>query len=147
MPFLAIGIEHKTAPLAVRERVALEGDALEQAALALAADPLIAEVAGKTAGTLIGYPLGDPEPIEENTPALLVPLHELMKIAPNTWYVHALAAYPEHRGHGVGAALLAEAEKLATAAGLSEQSLVVSDTNSGARRFYERSGYHEAARR
>jgi ribosomal protein S18 acetylase RimI-like enzyme len=108
---------------------------------------LIADVAGKTAGTLIGYPLGEPEPIEEDTPALLVPLHELMKMAPNTWYVHALAAFPEHRGRGVGAALLAEADKLAAGAAVSGLSLIVSDTNSDARRLYERSGYGEAGRR
>ena len=108
---------------------------------------LIAESAGKTLGMLLGYPLREPEPIEKNEPALLVPLHELMNMAPHTWYVHALAAYPEHRGRGVGAALLAEADKLAVAAGLSDLSLITSDTNTGARRLYERSGYREAARR
>jgi ribosomal protein S18 acetylase RimI-like enzyme len=61
--------------------------------------------------------------------------------------VHALAAYPDHRGRGVGAELLAEADKLASADGLSSLSLIVSDTNTGARRLYERSGYREAARR
>jgi ribosomal protein S18 acetylase RimI-like enzyme len=108
---------------------------------------LIAESAGKTLGALIGYPLQEPEPIEENEPVLLVPLHELMNMAPHTWYVHALAAYPEHRGRGIGAALLAEADKLAAAAAMSGLSLVVSDTNTGARQLYERRGYREAARR
>jgi len=108
---------------------------------------LIAECAGKTAGALLGYPLRESEPIAASEPALLVPLHELMNMAPHTWYVHALAAYPEHRGHGVGAALLAEADRLAAAAALSELSLIVSDTNTGARRLYERCGYRETARR
>jgi ribosomal protein S18 acetylase RimI-like enzyme len=108
---------------------------------------LIAEQAGKTVGALISYPLGEPEPIEHSEHALLVPLHELMNMAPNTWYVHALAAYPEHRGHGVGAALLAEADRLAAAAAVSSCSLIVSDTNTGARRLYERRGYREAAKR
>jgi glutamyl-tRNA reductase len=45
VPFLAIGVEHKTAPLALRERVALEGAELRQANLQLAAEPAIAEVA------------------------------------------------------------------------------------------------------
>ena len=108
---------------------------------------LIAEIAGKTAGTLIGYPLGEPARIGESEPALLVPLHDLMNLAPHTWYVHALAAYPERRGCGIGAALLAEADKLAADAALPGLSLIVSDTNSGARRLYERSGYREAARR
>jgi len=109
---------------------------------------LIAEHADKTVGALIGYPLGDkPEPNDGNLPALLVPLHELMNLAPGTWYVHALAAYPEYRGCGVGTALLGEADKLAATAGARELSLIVSNTNTGARRLYERNGFREAARR
>lgn len=108
---------------------------------------LIAELAGRTIGALISYPLGKPEPIANSEHALLVPLHELMNVAANTWYVHALAAYPEHRGRGIGAALLAEADRFAAAAAVSGLSLIVSDTNTGARRLYERSGYREAARR
>lgn len=108
---------------------------------------LIAELAGTAAGALISYPIHEPEPIAKNESALLIPLHELMNMAPHTWYVHALAAYPEHHGRGVGAALLAEADKLAAIAGLSDLSLITSDTNTGARRLYERSGYREAVRR
>jgi ribosomal protein S18 acetylase RimI-like enzyme len=109
---------------------------------------LIAELAGKPAGALIGYPLGEePEPIADALPALLVPLHELTSLAPATWYVHALSAYPKHRGRGLGTALLTEADRLAARAGTLGLSLIVSDTNTGARRLYERSGYREAARR
>ena len=109
---------------------------------------LIAELAGKTVGALISYQLNDePEPIDATLPALLVPLHELMNMAPGTWYVHALAAYPEQRGLGVGTALLGQAEKLAASVGLAGLSLVVSDTNIGARRLFKRSGFREAARR
>jgi ribosomal protein S18 acetylase RimI-like enzyme len=109
---------------------------------------LIAERAGTTLGALTGYPLGvEPERNDETLHALLVPLHELMTLAPNTWYVHALAAYPEHRGCGIGTALLMEADRLAAKAGTARLSLIVSDTNTGARRLYERHGYREAARR
>jgi ribosomal protein S18 acetylase RimI-like enzyme len=108
---------------------------------------LIAELAGKPVCGLIGYPLGDKsEPIPDTLPALLVPLQELMNLAPDTWYVHALAAYPEHRGRGRGTALLAEADKLAACAGKRGLSLILTDTNTSARRLYERSGYREAAR-
>jgi ribosomal protein S18 acetylase RimI-like enzyme len=108
---------------------------------------LIAELAGKTVGALIGYRLGDkPEP-SDNVPALLLPLHELTNMAPGTWYVHALAAYPEHRGRGIGASLLAEADKLAASADAGGLSLITSDANTGARRLYERNGFCEAARR
>lgn len=109
---------------------------------------LIAELSGKTVGALIGYPLGDKaESIEPALPALLVPLHELMNMAPDTWYVHALAAYPEHRGGGLGTELLAHAGKLAADAAKPALSLIVSDTNAGARRLYERNGFRETARR
>jgi len=107
---------------------------------------LIAEIDEKPACCLIGYPLGDRrESVPETLPAMLLPLHKLMNLAPNSWYVHALAAYPEHRGRGHGTALLAEADKLAARAGTSGLSLIVTDTNTSARRLYERNGYREAA--
>jgi ribosomal protein S18 acetylase RimI-like enzyme len=108
---------------------------------------LIAEQAGTTIGALIGYPVGKKSDDDDEVPALLAPLHELMSLAPNTWYVHVLAACPEHRGRGLGTALLAVADKSAASAGASGLSLIVSDTNTGARRLYERSGFRETARR
>jgi glutamyl-tRNA reductase len=45
MPFLAVGVEHKTAPLEVRERLALDADGAAHANTMLFADPSIAEVA------------------------------------------------------------------------------------------------------
>ena len=108
---------------------------------------LIAERAGTTMGVLIGYPLSKQLEHDDTLLALLVPLHELMSMAPSTWYVHVLAAYPEHRGCGVGTALLAEADRLASKAGMPGLSLIVSDTNTGARRLYERHGFRETVRR
>jgi ribosomal protein S18 acetylase RimI-like enzyme len=108
---------------------------------------LIAEQAGTTIGTLGGYPLGAQSDHDDALRALLVPFHELMALAPNTWYVHVLAAYPEHRGRGLGTTLLREADRRAAATGTRGLSLVTSDTNIGARQLYERCGYREAARR
>jgi glutamyl-tRNA reductase len=45
MPFLAVGVEHHTAPLHVRESVALDAADVERLSRALAANPAIAEVA------------------------------------------------------------------------------------------------------
>ena len=45
MPFLAVGVEHTTAPLAVRERVALEAEDSERAIGSLRLDPEIDEIA------------------------------------------------------------------------------------------------------
>ena len=78
---------------------------------------------------------------------MLVPLQELMNLALGTWYVHVLAAYPEYRGKGQGSALLALADRLAEAGGKRGLSLIVSDTNTGARRLYESFGYQEAGQR
>jgi ribosomal protein S18 acetylase RimI-like enzyme len=125
-----------------RERVGSETGALSYR------NAVIAELAGRPAAGLIGYSLPDqPESISVKLPAILVPLHELMNLALGTWYIHVLAAYPEHRGRGQGSALLALAERLAASVGKPSLSLIVSDTNVGARRLYEHWGYRQAAQR
>jgi ribosomal protein S18 acetylase RimI-like enzyme len=78
---------------------------------------------------------------------MFVPLQELENLAPGTWYVNVLAAHPEHRGKGYGAALLTVADRLAADTGRRGLSIIVADTNTGARRLYERCGYSETARR
>ena len=97
---------------------------------------------------LTGYPIGpDPELIEPGTPGMFRPLIELENLAPNSWYVNVLAAYPQHRGQGWGGKLLELAGEIAREQGLGALSIIVSDTNDGARRLYERVGYAETARR
>lgn len=109
----------------------------------------VAEMDGRVVGCLIGYPLPDaPEAIDPDTmPPMFVPLQELENLAPATWYVNVLAAYPECRGHGLGTRLLALAEKLAAETGCGGMSIIVSDANTGARRLYERCGYARRAAR
>ena len=103
----------------------------------------------KSVGCLIGYPLPEkPEPIDYATmPAMFVGMQELENLAPGTWYVNVLAAYPEYRGRGCGTRLLDLADKIAAGAGLGGMSIIVADANRGARRLYQRSGYREVARR
>jgi len=109
---------------------------------------ILLEAGGRTAAGLIGYPLADAaEPIPVDMPAMFAPLQELENLAPGTWYVNVLAAYPEERGRGHGTALLAVADRLAADAGRQGSSIIVSDTNTGARRLYERCRYREVARR
>jgi len=108
----------------------------------------VIEVGGKVAAALTGYAIpAAPEPIPEDLPALFRPLQELENLAPATWYVNVLAAYPEFRNKGLGTRLLALAEDLAREAGLTSLSIIVAGNNSGARRLYERIGYGEVARR
>ncbi len=110
---------------------------------------VVLEQASRVVAGLIGYPLPDrPEPIPDSMPPMFVPLQELENLAPGTWYVNVLAAYPDQRGQGLGTALLAVADKLAAEADRrADLSIIVSDANTGARRLYERTGYGEAARR
>ena len=110
---------------------------------------VVLERDGAVAACLIGYPLPDaPEPIDhDEMPAMFVPLQELENLAPGTWYVNVLAAYPEQRGRGHGTTLLSHAEETAAANGKRGVSIIVADANTGARRLYERSGYRETARR
>ena len=109
----------------------------------------IAELGGETAGCLIGYPLAR-EPVQtdmSSVPPMFVPLQELEDLAPNTWYLNVVAAYPEFRGRGVGSRLLERAEQAALATDRPAISLIVADANVAARRLYEKQGYRETARR
>lgn len=110
---------------------------------------VVADVDGKIAGALIGYPVAaEPEVIDvESTPPMFVPLLELENLAAGTWYVNAVASFPEARGLGVGSKLMQWAEQGAIETGLRSVSLIVSDANRGARKLYDRLGYEEAARR
>jgi ribosomal protein S18 acetylase RimI-like enzyme len=108
---------------------------------------VVLEREGRILAGLIGYPLPDaPEPIPETMPPMFVPLQELENLAPGTWYVNVLAAYPDERGKGHGTRLLEVADRLAAEAGSRGLSIIVSDANTGARRLYERCGYAEVAR-
>lgn len=80
-------------------------------------------------------------------PPMFVPLQELENLAPSTWYVNVLAVLPELRGHGLGSQLLELADGIGRALGLRGMSVIVSDTNEGARRLYEWHGYRVAATR
>jgi ribosomal protein S18 acetylase RimI-like enzyme len=109
----------------------------------------IAEVDRRVAGLLLGYRLPEPYVLGDISalPEMVRPLVELEAEAPGTWYVNALAAFPEYRGQGIGTRLLKEAELLAIEAGAPGLSLIVADQNEGAKRLYSRMGYRAVARR
>lgn len=103
----------------------------------------------QVAAALIGYALpNEPETINyDEIPPMFVPLQQLEDLAPGTWYVNVLAAYPQFRGKGLGSSLLTLAESLAIDSACSGISMIVSDGNTGARRLYRRSGYSQVATR
>lgn len=144
-------------PLYLWERMAEEGETAWDVGYRRAAreegsfsyrNATVAERDGALVAALIGYPLAhEPEAIGPDMPGMFVPLQELENLAPGTWYVNVLAVYPACRGQGLGTRLLEAAEAKAAEAGLFGLSIIVSDANKGARRLYERFGYHERAER
>jgi ribosomal protein S18 acetylase RimI-like enzyme len=108
----------------------------------------LAEVEGEVAACLLGYPAAlEPEAIAPDTQPLFVPLIELENMAPGSWYLNVLATYPQHRGKGLGSALLEKAEAVTRDMGRSTISLIAEDTHQDALRLYRAKGFTEVARR
>ena len=72
----------------------------------------VAEVDGEVVACLVDYPLDDPYDTGDlnDLPEVVRPLVELESKAPGSWYINVVAAFPEFRGQGIGARLLALAE-------------------------------------
>jgi ribosomal protein S18 acetylase RimI-like enzyme len=66
--------------------------------------------------------------------------------APNTWYICALAVFPEFHGRGIGSQFLKLAHQQATQHGFRELSLLCFEQNEGALRLYRRNGFQERDR-
>lgn len=109
----------------------------------------LAERDGEVAGLLLGYRLDDPYDTGDLNalPELVRPLVELESSAPGSWYINALAAFPQFRNRGLGTFLLREADRLTKRSGAEMVSLIVAEENDDAMRLYLRKGYREAARR
>jgi ribosomal protein S18 acetylase RimI-like enzyme len=108
---------------------------------------VVVVVDGRVAAMMLAYRLPEHSDVNlDELPDLLRPLEELEQKVPGTFYINALAAYPEYRGLGLGTRLLEAAHTLASEAGCEELSLEVFDQNEGAVRLYERHGYREIAR-
>ncbi len=113
-----------------------------------ASTAFVVDEGGGAIACLTGYPIPAlPEPVSDDELDIFRPLVELENLAPSTWFVNILAAYPEHRGRGHGMRLLALAEDIARDQRLPAMSLIVASGNEDARRLYERTGYVEIARR
>jgi len=101
---------------------------------------------GRTAGCLFAYMQPDlAEPAPPDAPRMFVPLIELEALAAGTGYMNLIAVAPEFQGKGIGSRLIEHFEEhYRGPAGLS---LIVSDSNTGAIRLYERHGFRVAATR
>lgn len=109
----------------------------------------IAEAGPDLVGAFAGYVVPVPyEPGDvSGLPDVYGPLLELESIAAGSWFVMALAVYPEFRRRGFGAALLAAAMRAARNSGVSQMTLTVSTENWSAFELYRRDGFVEVARR
>ena len=108
----------------------------------------VAEVGGEVVAALVDYRLEDPYDTGDlaELPEVVRPLVLLESKAPGSWYINVVAAFPEFRGQGIGARLLALAEQRGRAQRTKSASMIVAGENVGALRLYARSGYQETAR-
>ncbi len=108
----------------------------------------IAEHDGVQVGGLIGYVLPTtPQPARPDVPKVFVGVEELAQLVPGHWYINFMAAVPEGRRQGVGAALLNEAEEQARQRSCPGLALIVAASNQNAISVYRGAGYTERARR
>jgi len=101
------------------------------------------ELAGVVVGMLVAFPMEVDEDYVELDP-VLVPYSRLEE--DHSYYICGMAVDARHRGEGIGAMLLAEAESACRTLGYDKLSLIVFEQNVGARRLYERHGYAEKRR-
>ena len=89
----------------------------------------IVEAGGRSLGCMIGYRLADKAAAIDYSalPPMFAPLEELEALAAGTWYVNVLAVEPGARGGGIGARLLALAERKAGETGAAGTSIIVAD--------------------
>jgi ribosomal protein S18 acetylase RimI-like enzyme len=100
-------------------------------------------VGTEVAGMLLAFPAeSDDEHVE--TDSVLAPFSELSE--PDSYYVCSLAMFPKFRGVGIGSRLLVETENRCREFGLQKISLIVFESNVGAKRLYERKGFVETKR-
>jgi len=102
----------------------------------------MAEVDGEVAGMMLGYRKDDAfSPVGPQVTGFMRPIEELEAEANGTWFISMLGVHIGWRGKGIGSELLEIADAKRDATKASGISLIVEDTNDGARRLYERHGY------
>jgi ribosomal protein S18 acetylase RimI-like enzyme len=107
----------------------------------------IAQCGDAVAGLATSYPLTSV--IREETDiAPLAPVLTLMSMARGSWYVDALAVYPEQRRRHIGSRLIEDVFERAKCEGnATEVSLILRSDNEAGARFYERFGFAQVIRK
>ena len=102
----------------------------------------VAELCGEVIGMLHAYPMEvQPEQEEAGEPIdpVLEPYARLE--VPGSYYICAMAVFPEYRGKGLGARMLEIAKDKARESGCREESLLVFEQNEKAVKLYEHNGF------
>ncbi len=110
----------------------------------------VAENEERVLGSIHAFPM---DAMGESPADPLVPEDRLYLFEPfehmhagGSYYIMAVAVYPEFQGSGIGKRLIGEVEAAAKAKGFKETSLNVFSENQDAVRLYETLGYKERAR-
>lgn len=110
----------------------------------------IAEAGGQPVGMLLSFPMQARDPTDTVAPPpfdgsdIFAPYKYLE--APDTWYICGVAVLQNHRGQGVGRALMQIAREQALKQGYDQLSLVVFEENTPAVQLYKSLGYKTIAR-
>ncbi len=102
----------------------------------------VAERGGEVIGMLHAFPMEDePERKEagERLDPVLEPYARLE--VPDSYYISAMAVFPEHRSRSLGAQMLEIAKDKVCGSGCQEVSLLVFEQNKGAIKLYEHNGF------
>ncbi len=98
-------------------------------------------------GMVLSYAIT--EALEEDVEGLAAPIAPFVELEADSvgsWYVNALAVFPQHRGKGLGARMMQAAERSASDAGQKQMTIQVFEQNLGAVRLYRLLGYSERGR-
>lgn len=100
----------------------------------------VAELGGQVIGMLHAFPMEEePEEIDGPMDSVLKPYARLE--VPGSYYVSAMAVFPEHRGKGPGTRMLELAKEQTRRSGREQVSLLVFERNEGAVELYRRLGF------
>jgi ribosomal protein S18 acetylase RimI-like enzyme len=108
---------------------------------------ILAEAEQKVVAMALSYPIkAHPEVEQAALPLPLVPFAILEAESVGTWYINALAVFPNYRNSGIGRQLIEAVEATAKLAGNSAISIQVFSWNAAAIRLYERQGFRPVSR-
>ena len=95
-------------------------------------------------GMLIAFPMHENQEAEAEIDPVLAPYMKLEQY--DSYYICAMAVFPEHRGKGIGTKFLELAERQAKDKGYQQISLIVFEQNEGALKLYKQNGFYEVER-